>query len=46
MSKAKGGKTTWMQERARRARGWKRLQKSKPAGGGSKYAKKKASKET
>lgn len=40
MSKAKGMNTKWSKVRADRRRAWKRSQKAKPPGGGSKYAKK------
>jgi hypothetical protein len=40
MSAKAGMKKAWKKERANRRRAWKRVQKAKPAGGGSKYARK------
>lgn len=42
MSKAAGMRKAWKKERRKRRDGTKKLEKAKPAGGGSKYAQKKA----
>jgi len=38
MSAKAGMRKAWKQVRAERKRAWKKVQKAKPAGGGSKYA--------